>query len=415
MFSVDEALAKILTAFQLLPAESVPLSEALGRTLAAEVIAAHSLPPFANSSMDGYALRAADTVNASPDSPRTLTVIGDIPAGVTPQLHVGPGQAARIMTGAAIPDGADAVVQLELTTTPPGPEPLPLPPTVGILKAVAPGNNVRAVGEDVQAGATVLKAGRKLRPADVGILAALGLPRVSVIRRPVVAIFSTGDELLAPGEALQPGKIYDANSYTISAMVTEAGGKPVALGILPDQVAAVEAAFKTAAHLPADLILTSAGVSVGAFDVVKTAVNAHGALNFWKVNLRPGKPLAFGQVRGVPFMGLPGNPVSAMVTFEVFVRPALMRMLGLPEATPTSLAELATPLTSDGRRTYARVRLERRGERLIAYSTGSQNSNVLTSLVHADGLLIIPEGMTEAPTGAQLPVRLLREPLPNGS
>lgn len=415
MISVDEALAHILTAFRRLPAESVSLSEALGRTLAADVIAAYSLPPFANSAMDGYALRAADTVSARIDAPQSLTVIGDIPAGVAPQIHIGPGQTARIMTGAAMPAGADAVVQLELTTTPPSPDPLPLPETVGIFRAAAPGDNVRAVGEDVQAGATVLKAGRKLRPADIGVLAALGLPRVSVIRRPVVAIFSTGDELLPPGEALQPGKIYDANSYTISAMILEAGGKPVSLGILPDQAGAVEAAFKTAAHLPADLILTTAGVSVGAFDVVKTAVSTHGALNFWKVNMRPGKPLAFGQVRGIPFLGLPGNPVSAIVTFEVFVRPALMRMLGLPEETPTTLAELAAPLVSDGRRTYARVRLERHGEGLIAHSTGSQNSNVLTSLVHADGLLIIPEGMAEAPAGTQLPVRLLREPIPTVS
>lgn len=405
MFSVDEALAHILPAFRQLPPESIALSEALGRTLAADVKAAFSIPPFPNSSMDGYALRAEDTASATPDQPVRLAVIGDIPAGQAPRMTVGSGQAVRIMTGAAMPAGADAVIPLEMTSTPPTSAPMPLPLEVDVQKALRAGDYVRVVGEDMAEGATVLRAGRKLRPADLGALAALGIGRVSVIRRPVVAIFSTGDELTAPGEALQPGKIYDTNSYTISAMVTEAGGKPVVLGILPDKAEAVEAAFKTATQLPADLVLTTAGVSVGAFDVVKTAVTTQGTLNFWKVNMRPGKPLAFGQIEGRPFFGLPGNPVSSLVSFEVFIRPALLKMQGRPWDVPLWPARVGEDMSSDGRESYIRVVLQREEGALAAYSTGTQSSGALSSLVRADALLIIPAGVKSVRAGEMLFVR----------
>lgn len=413
MLTVDEALERVLAGFSELPAETIPVGDALGRVLAEDIRATLDLPPFPNSSMDGYAVRAADITSARRDDPVTLAVIADIPAGSSPQVTVGAGQAARIMTGAPMPAGADTVVPVEETDDAPQPGQdriaAPPPAQIAIFTAGKPGDYVRPVGEDVRTGQVVLRRGRVLRAADLGVIVGLGVPRIQVVRQPIVAILSTGDELLGVEEALQPGKIRDSNSYTIAALVQGLGAHPVRLGIARDTVADVQSHLQRALDGSADLILSTAGVSVGNFDVVKSVIESLGALDFWKVKMRPGKPLAFGNVKGMPFLGLPGNPVSAMVSFDVFARPAILKMMGRTAQTATAEAELAETMRSDGRQTYVRVSLERLNGKLIAHSTGNQSSGVLTSLVQADGLMIVPEGMKDVPAGSRLPVRLFTE------
>lgn len=413
MYSVDEALERILSHFAQLPTETVRLEEAFGRVLAQPIHAAHDLPPFPNSSLDGYAVRAADVAAACAESPVRLPISGDIPAGSFPQMPLPAGTAMRIMTGAPIPEGADAIVPVEQTDDAPNRFALnsPLPESVLIRAAVPAGNGVRAAGEDVKTGTLVLGAGRRLRAPDIGILAGLGIAQVPVVRRPVVAILSTGDELLPPHMPLAKGKIHDMNGVALCACVQEIGGIPRFLGIAPDSVEAVYSRLEAAAD--SDIILSTAGVSVGALDVVKEAITRRGTLGLWRVNIRPGKPLAFGNFSGVPFFGLPGNPVSALVTFDVFVRPAMLKLMGIAHTdAPQAIAEVAEAMHSDGRRTYARVKLQRAADgRLLAFSTGTQSSGAISSLVNADGLLIIPEGMTEVPIGARLPVRLFDQGL----
>lgn len=409
MYSVDEALEKILQAFAPLPAERIPLAQGLRRILAEPITARENLPPFDNSSMDGYALIAADVSHASEQNPVTLKVVADIPAGTASDRVIGRGEAARIMTGAPLPPGADCVIPVENTDNPPGKftELGGLPPaTVTLFRAVQPGDYVRFAGEDIRPGDLILKKGRTLRPADLGALAGLGVPQVQVIRRPRVAILSTGDELLRADQPLAPGKIRDINSYALAASVLDMGAQVIPLGTAPDQLNVVLSKFEEAIRADADLILSSAGVSVGAFDVVKTAIESLGTLDFWKVNMRPGRPLAFGRVGSIPFLGLPGNPVSALITFEVFARPAIRKMQGLPLHPPLHEAATAEDMDSDGRRTYARVRLERHQGHLIARSTGTQSSGAIHSMVQAQGLLIIPEGMKHIPAGTKLPVRI---------
>lgn len=415
MLTVDEALQLVLSMFSLLEAEQIDIADGLGRVLAQDVQAENDLPPFANSSMDGYAARAADIASATSDNPVYLDVIADIPAGTAPQVTVGAGQAARIMTGAMLPDGVDAIVPVEQTDDAPrglnSSDRLAAPPParIAIYKPSAAGDYVRPVGEDVKAGQVVLCKGRVLRAADLGVLGGLGFPRVDVVQRPVVAVLSTGDELLRADEPLTPGKIRDMNGYTIAALVEHLGAKALRLGIARDTVEDVKSHLLRAVDSGANLILSSAGVSVGAFDVVKSVIESLGSIGFWKVNMRPGKPLAFGNVHGVPFLGLPGNPVSAMVSFDVFARPAILKMAGRDWQIDHVEAELAEPLHSDGRRSYIRVTVERQNGRLIAHSTGNQSSGVLMSLVNADGLMIVPENVTDIPAGTRLPVRLFTD------
>jgi len=394
MKSVQQALQEILTAFVKLPSEPITLAASLGRTLADDLHAAEALPPFANSAMDGFALRAADVARV----PMVLTIIGDIPAGSNPAFSVGAGQAARIMTGAPLPAGADTVIPIEDTAE--------LPPnSVEIRAEVAVGASVRPVGEDVQQGEKVLGAGQVLRPQDLGLLASLGVAQVAVVRKPRVALLSTGDELLPVEQPLSPGKIRDSNSYSLRGMLTLLGAEPLYLGIAEDTAAAVRHKLQSAIDAGADLILSSAGVSVGARDVVKDVLAQLGAVGFWRVNMRPGKPLAFGQVAGIPFVGLPGNPVSSLTTFEVFVRPAILKMLGQPFDVPTLDVTLGEDMESDGRESYIRVVLQRENGSLHAYSTGTQSSGALSSLVKAHALLIIPAGVRQVRRGAVLPVR----------
>ena len=413
MLTVDEALEQVLVAFQALPAETIDIADGLNRVLVEDVYATQDLPPFANSSMDGYAVRAADVANAGSKSPVHLKVILDIPAGSYTDIPVGVGEAARIMTGAPMPPGADSVIPVEDTNHAPtnghnsAVQLSARPATIAILKPGKPGDFVRPVGEDVKKGQRILTKGRVLRAADLGVLGGLGIPLIQVIRQPLVAILSTGDELLKADQPLIPGKTRDMNGYTIPALVQGLGARTFRLGVAQDRVEDVRAHLNRAVEAKVDLILSTAGVSVGAYDVVKTVVESLGALGFWKVKMRPGKPLAFGNIGGIPFLGLPGNPVSAMVSFDVFARPAILKMAGREWTTATVQAEIAESIRSDGRQTYMRVLLSRTADgSLVAHSTGNQSSGALTSLVTADGLLIIPEGMTDVPAGTHLPVRL---------
>jgi len=402
MLSVAEARTRLLAVFYPLPAEAIPLAQAVGRVLTQEVIAAHSVPTFANSSMDGYAVRVGEVQGASRTQPIELNVSGDVPAGALAVSPLQPGTAMRIMTGAPLPAGAEAVIPVEDTDDRREHVGQAPPAVIRFFRDTFPGANVRPIGQDIRAGEVILTAGTLLQPAAIGVLAALGQAQVSVYRTPLVALFSTGDELCEVTETPAPGQIRDVNNYTLAAAIEQCGARVLRLGIARDKVEEAQAKLSAAQAAGAQLIVSSAGVSVGAYDVVKAAVESQGALDFWRVRMRPGKPVAFGQARGIPFAGLPGNPVSALVTFEIFLRPAILKMSGWRQwERPAVRATLAEPLSSDGRESYVRVVLHRQGAEYVAHSTGDQGSAVLTSLVKANALLILPEGVTEAKAGEQ--------------
>ena len=409
LLSVDIAIEKILENIKPLSTESIHLTNILGRILAADIRSDINLPPFDNSSMDGYAIRAQDSHSASSDQPVSLTVVMDIPAGKAPTKSIGAGEAARIMTGAPMPDGADAVIPVEDTddnwskdsTT-------DLPENISVYQSVQTGDYIRPIGENIEVGQVVLKAGTSIRAQEIGILAGIGCVQVPVFRQPRVVILGTGDELVDIDQPLSPGKIRDTNSYTLAALVERHGGIPIRLPIASDNLDSVRHLFQEALSHEPDIIISSAGVSVGTADLVRTVLDELGEIDFWRINLRPGKPLAYGQIHGIPFFGLPGNPVSAMVTFEVLVLPALNKLSGRPSSTEYRTAIVAEDMTSDGRRSYIRVKLKQEGEQWIASSTGTQSSGALMSMVLSDGLLIIPEDMKNIPKGTQLQVHLLR-------
>lgn len=419
--SVDQAQQYILSHITELEAEPVHLFEAVGRVLAEDVVADQDIPPFRNSAMDGYAVRAADTATASPDRPVLLRVVSTVAAGLTPDVAVEPGTAARIMTGAPVPPGADAVVRFEETSEAWPPEQRPPDGVIAVCRPVRPGHNVREAGEDVQRGRTVLRRGDCLRPAAVGLLAALGRSTVACVRRPRVGVLATGDELVGPEEPLAPGKIRNSNEYTNVALVIQAGGIPVPLGIARDNVAHLTAKIREALARNVDLIITSAGVSVGDYDMVKHVLAAEGEMHFWQVAIKPGKPLAFGTIaaegKRVPLLGLPGNPVAAFVAFEVFARPAIRKMAGLrPLFRRRFQARVQEDITNSGRRHYMRARVwrdETTGELLVT-TRGSdvrvQGSGILSSLVWANAFAIVPEGVTFIPAGDKVDVELLDWP-----
>lgn len=417
LISVEEALAYILKHFHPLEPERVPLLESLDRVLAEDIVAKINVPPFNNSAMDGYAVRAEDIARASPDQPVTLRVIGDLAAGYTASRPVERGAAMRIMTGAPLPPGADTVVRFEETSE--GVEARGVGKnraTVDILKAIRRGDNVRATGEDIHQGEVVLPKGTLVRPSEIGVLASLGKKELLTHRRPRVAILATGDELVAMDEPITPGKIRNSNEYTNAAAVLKAGGIPIQLGIARDNVGDLTAKIRAGLDADADLFITSAGVSVGDYDMVKDVLNAEGAMHFWQVKMKPGKPLAFGVLRGnaehrrdVPLLGLPGNPVSAMISFEIFARPAILTLLGKTKFDrPKVRAVLQEDIenTSD-RRNFVRVRVEKRGDGYIARTTGEQGSGILTSVSRANGLLVVPETVTLLRAGEVVEIRMV--------
>lgn len=410
--TVAQALEAVLAGVPVLPAERVPLLDALGRILAEPIVAQDSLPPFANSSMDGYALQATDLTGVTKENPVTLRVVADIAAGLVTEVVVGAGEAARIMTGAAMPAGADAVVPVEDTDEQWRGAERPLPPTIQIHRSVKPGDYVRHIGEDILAGQAILAAGHQLRPQEIGVLASLGVAAVSVIRRPRVAILSTGDELIAVEAPLTPGKIRNSNSYAQAAQVQALGALPVLLGVASDDEADVRRRLQHGLDQGVDLFVSSAGVSVGAYDVVRAVLEAEGAFGFWRVRMRPGKPLAFGQYGGVPYLGLPGNPVSALVSFERFARAAILKLGGHTQFDrPQVPARLVEDIHSDGRESYVRAVVTRTSAGYYeALTTGSQGSHIMTSLVKANALLIVPEGVTYVPAGETLPAWMLDWP-----
>ncbi|MBK6561619.1 MAG: molybdopterin molybdotransferase MoeA [Dehalococcoidia bacterium] len=415
MISVEEARERILANFQRLPVERKPLLAALGQVLAEDVVSPYDLPPLANTGMDGYALRAADTAGASEAAPVRLRVITNLAAGYVSDVPIGPGEAARIMTGAPIPPGADAVVPFEETDEVlRGPNEQPRPGgEVAIFKAAKHGANVRERGGDVRAGNRVIEAGRVLRASEIGVLSSLGLTEVAVFRRPVVAILSTGDEVTPPGEALLPGRIYDANSAAVAAQVASFGGVPRVLGIAKDTIE--DLTSKLREGLDADMLVTSAGVSRGDFDVVKDVLAREGQVDFWTVRMRPGKPLAFGAFaapdgRRIPHLGLPGNPVSSMVSFELFGRPAIFKMLGKQGWERPSVRAIVRErvVNPDPRRYFARC-IVTQGEdgRWYADLSGPQGSNILTGMSSANALTVIPEDVTVVEAGEEIDAMML--------
>jgi molybdopterin molybdotransferase len=400
VLSVEEALSEILSRVRELATERVELLFALGRVLAEPVRAPYAIPPWPNSAMDGYALASGDTRGASPGGPVELAVVGTVAAGGTAERPLGRGEAYRIFTGAPLPEGADGVIPQEEVEARDG--------RIRLRRPVGAGEFVRPTGEDVGAGELALPAGQALGPAEIGLLATLGRSRPLVHRRPRVAILATGDELVDLGGALAPGKIPNSNTYSLMAQVVEAGGEPVNLGVAPDRLGEIEA--RLAAGRSADALISSAGVSVGDHDLVREALARLGVdLHLWKVNMRPGKPIAFGSLDGRPVFGLPGNPVSAMVTFEIFVRPALRKMAGhttlhRPRLRARALAPIPNP---GGRWGYLRVSLSREGGGHGARLTGAQGSAILRSMVAADGLAVVPP-QTTIPAGGEVDVIQLR-------
>jgi molybdopterin molybdotransferase len=406
MLSVAEAQRIILSHIQPCNAESAGLVESLGCVLAEDIVAQDNVPPFDNSGMDGYAVRADDVQEARTDSPVTLNVVADIAAGHPSDVVIGPGQAARIMTGALVPAGADSVVPVEATDE--SVRGGVLTAQIRVFSSSKHGEHIRLAGGDIQRGQKALSAGAVIRPAEIALMAALGVAQARVIRRPRVAILATGDELVEPGENLLPGQIRNANGWSTAAQVMRYGGLPIQLGIAHDTADDLRAKLAEGLASNADVFVVSAGVSVGAYDLVKDVVATEGELNFWRVRMRPGKPLAYGQYRGVPFFGLPGNPVSALLTFEQFVRPAIIKLSGRANwQKPVREVELAEAVTSDGRETYARAWVRREGGRYVARLSGGQGSNVLSALVAANALVIIPAGQTRVEAGARVSAQML--------
>jgi molybdopterin molybdotransferase len=396
MLTVEEALDAILARIPVLGSERVDVLGSLGRVLAEPVTSRREIPPWPNSSMDGYAVRAEDTGRGA-----ALAIVGRVEAGSVPARAVGRGEAMRIFTGAPLPEGADTVVPQEDVDA--GGD------RIALRAAVERAAFVRHRGEDVRVGDRVLEAGTVLTAAEIGLLATLGFSQVPVYRRPRVAILSTGNELADLGTEPGPGQIPNTNTYTLMAQVLEAGAEPVSLGVASDRLEVIEARVR--AGRDADVLVSSAGVSVGDLDLVREALTRAGAeLHLWQVSMRPGKPITFGTLGGRPMFGLPGNPVSAMVTFELFVRPALLKMSGRrrltrPRVRVRALESIPNP---GSRRGYLRVHLEATGQGLGARLTGEQGSAILRSMVAADGLAVVPPD-TVVPVGGELEVIQLRE------
>ncbi len=404
MISVEEAITRMLAEIKVLDAVKVPLSETMGMILSEDIVAQEDIPPFDNSAMDGFALQSGDSRQRD-GGPARLRVTGGVAAGYVADREVEAGTAMRIMTGAPVPAGADSVIQIELTRNA-GPD----SDWVEILQEVAVGNNIRSAGDDMQRGQTVVKRGAEIGPWEIGILATLGVAHVPVIRQARVAILGTGDEIIDIDQVLQPGKIRNSNSYLLEAAVRSVGAEAHRLGVARDTAESLREKFAEA--MGYDLILTSGGVSVGDFDLVKDIMAEQGQVDFWRINMRPGKPVAFGHIGGVPLLGLPGNPVSSAVTFQLFGAPILRKMQGHSRL----FKQQVEVEVSDGvgekvmRRHYVRAWVEWQDGHFVARTTGNQGSHIMTSLLHANALIIIPEGGVEIHPGDKVKALMLDWP-----
>ncbi|MBI2526960.1 MAG: molybdopterin molybdotransferase MoeA [Candidatus Rokubacteria bacterium] len=398
MISVQEGQARILAQVtSVAPPQVVPLPEALGRVLGEALRAAIDVPPDDNSAVDGYAVAHAEVAAGGH---RSLRVVADLPAGAMFDGRLAAGETIRIMTGAPMPAGADTVYPQEVA------EREGRRIRVG---AIVRGANVRYRGEDVRAGGVVLEAGTVLRPQELGVAASLGLPQLSVRQRPRVAIVSTGDEVAEPGGARKPGQIYDSNRFSIRGLVEQAGGRVIDHGVVPDLFDELRARLLRAAG-DADIVLTSGGVSVGDYDLVKAVLRESGGIDFWQVAMQPGRPLAVGRIGPAHFFGLPGNPVASMLTFCLFVRPALWKLAGRRDLFPPRFHAVAVePLSKKpGRREFKRGVLAYTGERWEARSTGPQGSGILTSMARANCFIVIEEERGDVAPGE----RVVVEPFP---
>ena len=397
MIEVEEAQRRVLAEVPVFEAEEVALVDALGRVLRQDVVAPEDVPQRDNSAMDGYAVRADDVAGA----PLSLRVIEDLPAGTVATKRVEAGTAIRIMTGALLPEGADAVVQVELTDA--GSD------VVRVLEPVERGANVRRRGEDMHAGDVVLVDGTPIHAGELGVLASVQQRVVRVGRRPEIAIFSTGDEVIDVAAPRALGKVVNSNAYALAALAREAGALPRVLPIVPDRAEATIAAIESA--LTSDFVVSSGGVSAGAFDFVKDALDSLGAeTKFWQVAMKPGKPVVLSRLRDRLYFGLPGNPVSCMVSFLLFVAPSIRKAMGQRRAIlpPIANVRLGAPLRGKGdRRTYFRVRVVAVGGELVAHPAPAQGSGVLTSMIGANGLAILERGTTRAESGSIVPAVLI--------
>jgi molybdopterin molybdotransferase len=404
--SVDEHLAEVVAAVSPLSPLDLQLLDAHGCVLAEDVVARWDLPPFDNSSMDGYAVYAADIATATAEAPTVLPVVGDIPAGAPELDRIPPGQTARIMTGAPMPAGADAVVPVEWTDRGIA--------QVAIDRPAQEGQYIRRSGEDVQAGETVLRAGARLGATQIGLLAAVGRDRVVVRPRPRVVVLSTGSELVEPGTPIGPGQIMDSNSFMLTSAAREAGAIAYRVGIVPDDPRMLVDTIEDQL-VRADIVITSGGVSAGAHDVVKAVLSQLGTVTFERVAMQPGMPQGFGHIGPdrTPIFTLPGNPVSAYVSFEVFVRPAIRRLIGaVPIGRPVLPAFTKESLTSPGgKRQFARGWLADSAGELVVRPVGGSGSHLIADLAHANSLIVVPEAVTAVPAGSTVDVMILEQRL----
>ncbi|MDH3308882.1 MAG: molybdopterin molybdotransferase MoeA [Acidimicrobiia bacterium] len=395
-----EAQQQVLDTVPALPAQPTPLADCLGLVLAEDVIAPHNIPPFDNSAMDGYAVRAVDVQS----TPATLVVLEDVPAGSVPTRSVGAGQAIKIMTGAPLPAGADSVIRVE--DTEPGAD------TVTVVTGATVGTSVRRAGGDIAAGSTVAGAGTRLGANHLGVLASIGAATPVVCRRPIVAVLSTGDELV-PYETpnLRPGQIRGTNGLVLVNVLTELGATVIDLGIVGDNADDLRSALGRGAA-EADVIVSSGGVSMGEYDLVKAVLTELGGVDFWQVAMQPGKPFAFGIIEGTPLFGLPGNPVSVFVAFEQFVRPAVLHMMGARRPFRPRITGVLDEAvdTSPEKTVFVRVAVTWVGDTAHARPSGGQDSNVLSALASADALAVIPVGIDTVPAGSKVSLEMFRYP-----
>lgn len=386
MISLGDAQARVHAVVGPLPVVEVAVADAIGLVIAEEVIAPEAIPPFANTAMDGFAIRFADIASATPGTPVSLPIVGTVAAGAVAERPLEAGEAMRIMTGAPIPDGSDAVIMVELTESD--------DTNVRCNAAVPQGNHIRPAGDDLSAGTIVFEPGTTITPAHIGVLSSVGRTHVSVHRRPRIGVFSTGDELVVGPATLAPGQIRDSNRPQLLALVAEAGAEPVDLGVLRDDHDEIDAALRAAVD-GCDALITSGGVSMGDFDFVKAVLAELGDLTWMQVAIKPAKPLAFGVLLETPIFGLPGNPVSSAVSFELFARPAIRMMMGRPDTQRThewAVADEALGRSHDGKTHFQRVVASQQSDGWHVRSAGGQGSHQLAALAAANGLAVLPDG-----------------------